>query len=57
MYDAEIGILITLLGVEVMWFAGWEKCTYPVPVEAAVVQNCIQIILAPDYNRLQGDMP
>lgn len=57
MYDAEIGILITLLGVDVMWFAGWEKCTYPVPVEAAVVQNCIQIIVAPDYNRLQGDMP
>lgn len=32
------------------------RCTYPVPVEATVVQNRMQIFVAPDYNRLPGDM-
>lgn len=30
------------------------RCTYPVPVEATVVQNRMQIFVTPYYNRLQG---
>ena len=37
-----------------MWLAGWEKCTYPVPVEAAVVRIAYKLSWHPTITDSKG---